>query len=301
MSDHAPVALFVHRRPDHTRRTLEALARNEQAHASKLYVFADAARHEGERRQVAETREVVRGATGFAAVEVIERESNFGLADNIVEGVDEVVGQHGRVIVMEDDLVTVPHFLRFMNDALTHYLDTPRVMHVSGYMFPIDPSGLPETLFYRVTSCWGWATWSRAWRKPDRDARAVMARFTPEMRLQFDVECPDAGQWAQLEDNRRGVASTWAVFWYASVFLRQGLCLHPARSLVQNIGHDSSGTHSTATSRFDGPLSQEPIRFFDDRVEENPLVLQRMRAYYRAHRVPRWRRLGRRIKQRVLG
>ena len=84
----APIALFVHRRPWHTKQTLQALARNEGARMSPLYVFADAARSSEEAAAVAETREVARNAQGFASVDVIERSVNIGLAQSLIEGID---------------------------------------------------------------------------------------------------------------------------------------------------------------------------------------------------------------------
>ncbi|HOD41388.1 MAG TPA: glycosyltransferase family 2 protein, partial [Candidatus Wallbacteria bacterium] len=37
----APIVLFVYNRPDHTRRTVEALLKNEFAGESELIVFSD--------------------------------------------------------------------------------------------------------------------------------------------------------------------------------------------------------------------------------------------------------------------
>jgi len=42
----------------------------------------------------------------------------------------------GRVIVLEDDHVTTPDFLTFMNAALDYYEANPKVFSVSGYAFP---------------------------------------------------------------------------------------------------------------------------------------------------------------------
>ena len=117
----SPILLFVFARPEHTKRTLDALAMNELAGESDLIVYSDAARNEKEAVFVNQVREIVLNAQGFRTVTVIERQSNYGLARNIIEGVTDICKQYGRVIVLEDDLVTSPEFLTFMNDALDHY------------------------------------------------------------------------------------------------------------------------------------------------------------------------------------
>lgn len=293
----APIALFVHRRPSHTKQTLQALARNEGARSSPLFVFADGPRSPGEAAAVAETLDVVRSAQGFASVHVTARPVNVGLAQSLISGIDDVLRGHDRVIVIEDDIVTAPYFLQFINRCLDHYAAQPKVMHISGYNLPISAEGLPEVAMTRWAGSWGWATWSRAWKRPDCDASAVMAHFTRRQRAQFDLDCQGADFWYQLEANRDGLMRTWAVFWYAHVFLSGGLCAIPRTSLVRNIGHDGSGVHSEATDRYRGAFQQGPVIDLDTQLVENPLMLARIQAYYRAHAPSPWRALARRANR----
>lgn len=81
----APVALFVYNRPDHTRRTVQALEANALAGETPLHVFSDAHRNEAARRSVEEVRSYIRTITGFKSVTIIERVTNFGLARSIIE------------------------------------------------------------------------------------------------------------------------------------------------------------------------------------------------------------------------
>ena len=157
----APIALFCFRRPAHLARVLEALQANTLASASILYLFCDGPRGPQDQLEVDEVRRVARAASGFAKVEVRCLEVNQGLAQSIISGVSEVLKRHGRVIVLEDDLVTSPYFLTFMNEALEKYEDTETVASIHGYLFPVLEH-LPETFFIRGADCWGWATWSRA-------------------------------------------------------------------------------------------------------------------------------------------
>ena len=175
----APVALFVYNRPDHTRQTLEALARNRGAETTTLYVFSDGPKPNAsaeERQRIAVTRQLVCSQPWVRNIILVESDANRGLADSIVAGVQRVLAEHGRVIVLEDDIVTSPGFLEFMNRGLELYADDEKVMHLSGYMYPLD---LPTrgTAFLRILSCWGWATWARAWRHYEADVEAHLKRF----------------------------------------------------------------------------------------------------------------------------
>ncbi len=242
MSRLAPIALFVFRRPDHTRRTIESLLMNPEVSHSEVIVFADGPRSGRDTDAVQATRAVVR-ASGMPNLRLVEREHNLGLARSVVAGVTELCQANGRAIVLEDDLVIAPTFLRFMNDALQRYADDERVDAISGYMFPVSCDTRRDALFLPFPSSWGWATWERAWRRlaPAKDLYAKL-RGNRALRRKFDVDgsYPFTGM---LEDLLAGKVDSWAIRWRATVFLRGGLTLYPARSLVTNVGFDGSGVH----------------------------------------------------------
>ena len=148
----APIIVFSYNRPDHLRRTLEALSKNDLASESVLYIYCDGLKPdatEEQRQKIIANREVAHAAKGFKEVRVVERERNFGLMDNIVGGVTEIINQYGRVIVFEDDMLTSRGTVRYFNDALDMYSDEEKVMHIVSYMFP-HKYPLPETFFYQI-------------------------------------------------------------------------------------------------------------------------------------------------------
>jgi len=268
-ASYAPIALFVYNRPEHARRTVEALRANEHATESDLFVFADAARDAKDASSVAAVREFVRAITGFRSCTMIETEANLGLAASIIGGVSEVLRKHDRVIAMEDDLVTSPFFLRYMNETLEYYKDDDRVASIHGYVYPtLLP--LPETFFLRGADCWGWATWRRGWALFNSDGRELLAQLQAggETR-EFDFEGAFPYM-AMLKDQIRGANNSWAIRWYASAFLKHKLTLYPGRSLVTNIGLDASGTHCGASDTFDVSSSTSPIHIGGIPIEDSP-------------------------------
>lgn len=247
----APIVLFVYNRPDHTRQTLEALAANDLADHSTLYIYADGPKYGAlvdDVEKVKAVRTVIRSKQWCKEVKIIESEYNKGLADSIVSGVTAVVNRHGRVIVLEDDIVTRKGFLRYMNEALEMYADDARVMHVSGMIYG-TPRNVPAegASFLRILSCHGWATWQRAWDHYIHDVDILIERLNAQSISQkkFDIE-GNAHFYAQLIANRDGKIYTWAVRWYASWLTAGGFSLFPHRSLLTNIGHDETGVHSPA-------------------------------------------------------
>ncbi len=242
----APIILFTYNRPEHTRRTLESLAANDLAGDSELYIFSDGPRPDATKEQKAaieKVREVIRSADGFKKVEITEEPVNKGLAASIIDGITKVINEKGKIIVVEDDLILSRGFLKYMNDALDLYEDEEKVMHISGYMFPLDIE-MPETFFYNVTTCWGWATWKRAWDKLITDARYLKKELKNRNQLEsFNLD--NHGDFLiQLDFNIKKLTNTWAIKWHASVFLAGGFCLHPGKSLCQNIGFDELGSNT---------------------------------------------------------
>ena len=254
----APIILFTYNRPAHTRRALESLRRNALAAESELFVYSDAARDEADREAVAEVRRIIHDARGFKAVHIVERDENQGLARNIIDGVTRVTDQYGRVIVLEDDLVVAPHFLRFMNDALETYKDEPRVGHIQACDFTDDPS-LPDTFLIKFTGSWGWGTWKRAWQHFNPDGKALLAELERRgLTREFDFG-GKYGFTRMLRRQTEGKNNSWAIRWNASLFLKDILSLNTGRSLVQNTGFDGGGTNCGGGNLYQSRLCTTPI------------------------------------------
>jgi Glycosyl transferase family 2 len=245
----APIALFVYNRPDHLTRVAEALAYNRKASMSKLFIYSDAPKNLAAASQVERVRVFARKIKGFLSVEVIEQSVNQGVARSVMQGVERLTEQFGKVIVLEDDLLPSPHFLGYMNSALDRYESDERVISVHGYSYPVQEK-LPETFFLRGADCWGWGTWKRGWDLFESDGRKLlmeMQRRGLTYAFDFDGNYPYTDM---LQDCIAGRNDSWAIRWYASAFLLDKLTLYPGCSQIQNIGVDGSGRHLGTTNLF---------------------------------------------------
>jgi acetyltransferase-like isoleucine patch superfamily enzyme len=250
----APIVAFVYNRPAHTAKMLNALANNNLANESELFIYADGPKPNLDNKAlnlIKEVDDIISNLKGFKNVTIIKRDTNFGLADNIADGVTAISKKYGKVIVLEDDIVTAPNFLTYMNNALDFYEHQEKVMHISGYMYPnAAKANLPETFCYNVPLCWGWATWDRAWKHYNNDAVDLWKQlFNLKKWEKYDAF---GGQYlsSQLAQNVSGKLKTWFVKWHTSVFLNDGLTIFPNQSLVDNIGFDDSGVNNISTPVF---------------------------------------------------
>ncbi|HRX01302.1 MAG TPA: CatB-related O-acetyltransferase [Cyclobacteriaceae bacterium] len=184
-----------------------------------------------------------------------------------MKAVTEAVNKHGKVIVLEDDQITSKGFLKYMNEALELYKNEPKVMHVSGYMYPAHFASEETTFFLNIQSAPGWGTWKRAWDLYNPDAVDHLRYFSQskELKRKFDIE-GHAYFFTQLERNAGPVNYSFAVRWYASCFRAGGLSLFPAKSLVRNIGLDGTGVHCKPTKMYD----VEPVDYLE--IYKIPIV-----------------------------
>ncbi len=279
----APIALFVYNRIDHTKKTIEALQENFLAKQSELFIFCDDAKNSDGEKAVRAVRDYVRTISGFKKITVIEREKNFGLAASIISGVSEIIAKFGRIIVLEDDMVTSKHFLTFMNEGLDFYESEEKIISIHGYIYPVKKE-LPETFFLRGADCWGWATWKRGWDIFEKNGAKLLAELQQKnltKKFDFDGCYPFT---RMLEDQIAGKNNSWAIRWYASAFLAEKLTLYPGKSLVQNIGIDGSGTHCADMNQFDTNVAMEKVLIEKIPIEENPKVRKKVASFLKPQR-----------------
>lgn len=300
MNTNAPILLFVYNRSAHTRRLVESLLRNAEAAGSSLFIYSDAPRDESVRPAVDEVRRYVRSIRGFDRVEVVERTENWGLARSIIDGISTALQRFDRVIVLEDDLVLSPYFLRFMNEALETYKDEPRVGHIQACDFTQDPS-LPDTFLIKWTGSWGWATWRRAWKHFNPDGQALLDELE-RRRLTRTFDFDGAYRYTRmLRRQVEGKNNSWAIRWNASLFLADILSLNVGRSLVQNTGFDGSGTHCGGGGLYASTLWMKPLPVVRiSPAVENPAARHAIARYYRRH-FGFWAKAVRRIKRTLRG
>lgn len=276
----APIILFVYNRPKHTRRTLAALEKNPLADRSLLYIVSDAPKNADAVENVNKVRAIIREPWDFKHITIIERQKNWGLAENVIDGVTKIMNEHGKAIVLEDDLETSPFALTYFNDALHRYEHEERVMEISGYMYPVEhPKRLPKSFFFRVANSWGWATWKRAWDHFNPDIDDLTKHFKRKDIRRFSIDGKE-NFWKQVQAFKKGKIDSWAIRWYLSVFNQNGLVLYPRQSMIHNIGTDGSGTHSDIDDVYKVELATRKLKYFPNEIVENEKAYDAIKNFY---------------------
>ena len=259
-----PVVLFCYTRLGYLKKTVEALKANIGASETPLFIYSDAGKDESSWEKVNEVRRYLKTITGFKTVTVIEQQINKKLEYNVIQGVTEVVNQFGKVIVLEDDILTSKYFLSFMNRALEFYQDKNEVMEISGFGYPDLElyKKLPSTFAWRVAGGWGWATWKDRWDKfyhfsSEAEALALLSHEDI-----FELEFKNKWNCLSLLKN---YPIPWDICWYIAIYLNNGVTISPSRTLTLHIGEE--GTHF---SKFSLKMKTQE---FDDSIDYSDITL----------------------------
>jgi hypothetical protein len=247
----APILLFVYKRLDTLKQAVSALQKNYMASASDLFIFSDAAKKKADMQLVNEVREYLRTIEGFKSIKIIARENNLGLAKSIISGTSQVLSTYDRVIILEDDLITTPNFLSFMNTALDKYEREKRVFSISGYSFKLKPANSnyeDDAYFLNRGWSWGWATWKDRWDDIDWEVKTYSA-FAKDRKQRSAFAAGGSDLNKMLREQIDGKIDSWAIRWFYHQFLTGGLTLYPVYSKVNNAGFDEFATHTTGSQK----------------------------------------------------
>ena len=245
MKDTAPILLFVYKRLDTLRQTVNSLQENSLAAESELFIFSDFGRSEAEKSLVEQVRVYLKTITGFRKVHIFESAINKGLANSIISGVTRIINEYGRVIVLEDDLLLTPNFLSFMNTALDKYENNREVYSISGFMFDIrNKAGYPYDIFFTKRHCsWGWAMWKDRWNEIDWEV-TDFSEFNQSVSLKREFDSIGSDLSSSLARQMAGKINSWAIRCNYHQFKKQTYTVYPLRSKVVNIGFGLDATHT---------------------------------------------------------
>ncbi len=299
MNNLAPIIVFCYNRPWHVEKTLEALSRNELADQSILYIYCDGPKVDAsaeQRQKIAEVRQVVRKRQWCKEIHVVEVEQNKGLANSIIDGVTDVINKYGKVFVLEDDLVSSPHMLKFVNRALDFYEDYAGVFSISVNCPPLSKMQIPEDYPYDVFASLrsfstGWGTWKGRWNKVDWSMDDFdRCKQNPDMLRALCRLGDDFPPMMQLQED--GKIDSWAVRFGFAHFKHHAVAILPCKSYVTNIGFDGTGTHSgTVANVYENDLSQSVAnpRMLDMVYEDDRIINAFYSSYYPKSR-PLWQK-----------
>lgn len=242
----APILLFSYKRVTPLQETVKALQNNFLAGDSELYIFSDGPKNEQEVESVNQIRAYLKTITGFKKVVINESEENKGLSNSIIDGVSSIINITGRVIVLEDDLLTTPNFLNYMNAGLNQYKHDKQIFSICGYSFDlgVDPNDKhTDAYFINRGWPWGWASWADRWNQVDWEMKEYQD-FKKDRALQREFAKCGSDANKMLENHMNNGLDAWDICWVFNQFKLKGLSLYPKYSKVYNNGFDEFATHT---------------------------------------------------------
>ncbi|MFW6326692.1 MAG: glycosyltransferase family 2 protein [Bacteroidota bacterium] len=259
----APVCLFTYNRLWETKQTIEALQENFLAPESELIIFSDGPKNEDVKDEVEAVRKYISSISGFKSIRIIKSQENKGLAESIISGVTKILDEYGKIIVLEDDLVTRPNFLDFMNQALDFYFHYSEVRSVNGYSLRLTYP-VKDIYFQKRTFPWGWGTWENRWDTYIFDKQRIKNKIEKDETLLtgFKKECGDDIS-KMLLDSINNVNNSWYVRWVFRHYTTDTYAAYPVHSFVENIGYSKKGTHCRLINSFESRLSTSLDRKFE--------------------------------------
>jgi hypothetical protein len=269
MSDYAPIILFCYKRLASTIQTINSLKNNELAKDSVLYIFSDGPKNKEDERDIFEIRRYLKTITEFKEIIISESKENIGLSNSIINGVSKIIDEYGKVIVMEDDLITSKNFLSFINQALIHYKDNSKVFSISGFTVNVNGLDTNDIYFTLRGSSWGWGTWKDRWDNVDWEVKDYDV-FVKDKKARRAFNQMGTDMTSMLNKQMRGQINSWAIRWCYHQFKNSLFTVYPAKSKIDNIGFNRNATHTKGKfNRFKTELDNNSLINTDFNFSDN--------------------------------
>lgn len=260
MSIKTPVVLLIFKRPDTTQKVFDVV---RQVQPSKLWIIADGPRNEEEAEKCDKTRSIVEKVDWDCEVIKDYSETNLGLKYRVSSGLDAVFKAEEEAIILEDDCVPDPSFFRFCEELLEKYRYDSRVMMINGTNILEQWKSEQQSYhFAYLSSCWGWATWRRAWEYYDINMKLWKE---PEVQQRIkDVICnvEQANRFEKIFTKvYNDKSNSWAYRFLFARLLQSGLTIIPSKNLVTNIGFSENSTHTKVDLKKVGNMKTYSMQF----------------------------------------
>ena len=238
-----PVAIVIFRRPELTKRVLTALS---LAKPERLFVIADGPRpgRLDDINEVSATRALFEDLTWHCEVTKIYSDTNLGLRNRVISGLDEVFSHVDSAIILEDDCLPAPSFFEFASALIDRYQDNPTVALVSANNFAPKKSEVSTYYFSTHANIWGWATWKRTW-VDFRKSKPVSELTERELDQILDMVGGRRQRSAFAKLLRLSSSlDSWAIQFATFIYLNGFLSAVPSQNLVTNVGFGAASTHT---------------------------------------------------------
>lgn len=292
MTYYAPVLIPALCRYEHFKRCVESLVACTHADKTDLFIALDYPLKESHWDGYRRIEQYIGTIMGFASVNIIKREMNYGAIKNCEIGISEILENHDRFIFSEDDNEFSPNFLDYINKGLDKFENEKNVFAVGGYQFPLEIPVLNEENYYfrRGLSAWGFGSWKKKFQAFNYSHQELI-KYSKEMRLVRDIISRSPSHFGMFVDairRNKDFYGDLALGLYMAMN-KDVCCVHPYVSKVRNHGHDGSGVHCGDAS--DDIFSKQSIdvqrvfEFLSPVIMEGSVLERELRKYFSVNNI----------------
>lgn len=239
------IAVFCYKRAGKLKTSMEALLKNPECASMDIIFFCDGHKNESDKQGVLATRAYIDSLKGFRTVYKHYRERNVSTGPNFQAGITYLYNNYDQFIVVEDDLVVRPNYIKYMLDALSFYKNEKSVFCITGFCFPLDKKDYPyDTIIHNRFCSYGWASWSDRVKHViwDRKGLSELIKNSPGFKSRLNKEGMDL--YRMLKKQINGTISTWDIQMQVHVAENRLKVVYPVISKTSNIGFDNESTNT---------------------------------------------------------
>ena len=250
-----PILLITFNRPDHTRRVLTEILKQEP---QSLYVCQDGARegNDNDKIKCQEVRDVINELTSAYAMAhpdfslfTLYSSLNLGCGPGPVAGITWFFENVEQGIIFEDDCLPHPDFFGYCGELLDRYKDDERIGFIGGCNYVKTNSESSYVFSGGHHQTWGWATWRRTWKHFDYALSAITKADFEKMLDEYCMSWRQKEYWWNIFEKVRLDQmnnSCWDYQFYFSCWKHHQLAVAPSVNLVSNTGFGADATHTQA-------------------------------------------------------
>lgn len=278
----APVLVTVYDRVNHLKSCIESLEKCAGSKETDVYIVSDGPAKIEDVDKVNAVREYIETIDGFKNVHKIFRVENYGVPHSVREAFEYVIKKHGKIILMEDDIVVAPNFLQYVNDGLNFYEKDRRIYSISGYCPPINISDdYPYDIFLcQRFNAWGYGTWLDRWDKLELSREMIEKTFKSKRNRK---------KIRQIGNDIIVNLLTWKKEYYPGDYkicfkmVNNNLySVTPVISKTNNMGYDGTGVRCKDNNNFKNPILDAGLKndIMVEDIQPDPKINNLIKSYH---------------------
>ena len=239
-----PILFLIFNRPDKTQKVFDVI---KQAKPKKLFIAADGPRSNrpADVQLCEETRKIIKQIDWDCDIKTLFREHNLGCKKAVQSAIDWFFDYVEEGIILEDDCMPNLSFFPYCAELLDKFKNNEDIFIISGRNDnPIDEQYPYDYYFSKFEHIWGWATWKRSWKLYDREMKLLTPEFENNLTKKINNEKGVLHLLNAFHQTKDGNIDTWDHQMRLTAFALNKYSIIPKYNLIQNIGFDTSATHT---------------------------------------------------------